>query len=168
MVINTMNMKLCILNTAGNHINSAIDIDEQELAKIMFERTVTYNEKDYAILNFRFEGHNILLQTNAPISELDMFPHGRKKLSYSSKIMYINDDGVMVYCLNNSPVKPDTVEKQPFILPGVYDGLWSGYNLVIIFTNGMKCDPIRTINGVRGINCATKVIVMPDGTVFLD
>jgi len=84
--------------------------------------------------------------------------------------MYIDDDGVMRYVLslNNKPARPGTVEKQPYILPGVYDGLWSGYSLVIIFSNGKKSDPIKTIDGVRGIDCATKVIVMYDGTVFLD
>lgn len=161
-------MKICILNTAGNQINGTVVVDEQELAKIMFERTITYDKKDYAVLNYKFNGHYVLLETDAPVSELDMFPLGKTKLSYTSSHMYINDDGVMVYCMNNRPVKPGTVEKQPYILPGVYDGLWGGYSLVIIFNNGKKSDPIKTIDGVRGIDCATKVIVMHDGTVFLD
>jgi hypothetical protein len=138
-------MKICILNTGGAQINGTLVVDEQELAKILFERSVTYNEQNYEVLSYKFDGHYVLLQTDAPVSELDMFPLGETKLSYNSKHMYIDDDGVMRYVLslNNKPARPGMVEKQPYILPGVYDGLWSAYYVVIIFANGNKSEPIN-------------------------
>jgi len=83
--------------------------------------------------------------------------------------MYIDDEG----CMRNSyrgdiKYHGDTVDKQPYLLPGVYDGLWSAYSLVVIFENEKTSEPIKTIDGVRGINCAVKVVVMDDGTIHID
>lgn len=88
---------------------------------------------------------------------------------YDGKYLYIDDENnVRKKYDNKIKTTVDTVEKQPFILPGVYDGLWSAYTLVIIFENGNKSEGIKTIEGIRGINCDVKVIVTDDGTIHID
>jgi hypothetical protein len=49
---------------------------------------------------------------------------------------------------------------------GTYDALWSGYVLDILFplTNDRYAS-VKTIDGVRGINCPVKVIVI-EGDVY--
>jgi hypothetical protein len=89
-------------------------------------------------------------------------------MEYQGKHIYLDSDGVMKYIMNDKPVKGDAEEKQPFILPGIYDGLWGAYYLEIIFDNEKKSEPIKTIEGVRGMNCSVKVIVTNDGTIFLE
>ena len=90
-------------------------------------------------------------------------------MKYDGKYLYIDDEN-NVRRKYNDQIKTtgDTVEKQPFILPGIYDGLWSAYTLVIIFANGNKSENIKTIDGIRGINCSVKVIVTDDGTIHID
>ena len=58
-----------------------------------------------------------------------------------------------------------SVKQHPFIIPGQYDGLISGYSLVIVFNNGKESEPIEMVGGVRGFNCSTKVNVTQDGWV---
>lgn len=59
-----------------------------------------------------------------------------------------------------------SVEQQPMIIPGVYDGLWSAYYIQIIFSNGNKSEKIKVDQGVRGINCSCKITVDKDGWCY--
>lgn len=61
-----------------------------------------------------------------------------------------------------------SLEPHPFILPGKYKALWSGYTMVIIFHNGNESHNIKMNNGVRGINCKCNVIVDDKGWIFED
>ena len=61
-----------------------------------------------------------------------------------------------------------SLEKQPFILPGEYDGVMGGYEVEIIFKNGNKSDSIRMDAGIRCKNCAVKVIVDEENWVIVD
>lgn len=61
-----------------------------------------------------------------------------------------------------------SIEKQPFILPGEYQGLWSAWFVEIIFHNGKKSEPIKVDGGVRGINCKCKVTVDNEGNVYVE
>jgi len=60
-----------------------------------------------------------------------------------------------------------SLEKEPMIIPGIYDGLWSGYYFKILFCNGNKSHPIKLNEGIRGINCECKVTVDKDGWVYI-
>jgi len=64
--------------------------------------------------------------------------------------------------------KTRSLEQQLYILPGNYDGLWSGYYVEIIFHNGNKSQRINLNNGIRGINCKCEVVVTDDGWVYVD
>jgi len=61
-----------------------------------------------------------------------------------------------------------SIEKHEMIIPGTYDGLWSGYIVNIIFHNGNKSHDIEVDEGVRGINCKCKATVTEDGWVYID
>ena len=90
-------------------------------------------------------------------------------MKYDGKYLYIDEEGNMRHKWRNALKSDgDTVDKQSYILPGVYDGLWGGYELVVIFDNEKKSEPIKTIDGVRCINCPVKVIVMQDGTIHIE
>ena len=56
-----------------------------------------------------------------------------------------------------------SIEKHPIIIPGNYDGLWSGSYVEIIFHNGEKSEPIKLDQAVRGVNCKCRVMVMITG-----
>ena len=44
---------------------------------------------------------------------------------------------------------------------GIYDGLWSAYSLDILSeTTGVLLCRIKTIDGVKGINCPVKLIII--------
>ena len=50
---------------------------------------------------------------------------------------------------------------------GIYDALWSGYSLDILSNyNSNIISTIKTIDGVRGINCRVKVEIV-DGDVYI-
>lgn len=89
-------------------------------------------------------------------------------VTYIGKYIYIDADNKVRSLMNDRLVECSTEEKQPLIIPGVYDGLWSAYYLEIIFKNGNKSESIKTIEGVRGMNCEVKVIVTNDGSVYID
>jgi hypothetical protein len=61
-----------------------------------------------------------------------------------------------------------SIELQPMIIPGIYDGLWSAYYVVIIFDNGNKSEKIKLNQGVRGINIDCVVIVDENGQVYVE
>lgn len=61
-----------------------------------------------------------------------------------------------------------SLEKEPYIIPGEYDGLWSGYYVNVIFHNGNKSHDIKVNEGVRGMNCKCKVIVDKEGQVYVN
>lgn len=60
-----------------------------------------------------------------------------------------------------------SLEQEPMIIPGTYDGLWSGYTVKIIFHNGKQSHSIKLNEGVRGINCKCHVTVDKDGWVYV-
>lgn len=51
------------------------------------------------------------------------------------------------------------------IVDGSYNSLWGGYQLDILSSDGGILVSIPTIDGVRGMNCPTKVEVI-DGYVY--
>ena len=57
--------------------------------------------------------------------------------------------------------------KEPMIIPGEYDGLWSAYYVEVLFKNGNKSPKIKLDEGVRGVNCECKVIVDEDGWLYV-
>lgn len=61
-----------------------------------------------------------------------------------------------------------SLEKEPFIITGEYDGLWSGYYVNIIFHNGNKSHDIRLNEGIRGVNSKCKVSVDEDGWIYVE
>jgi hypothetical protein len=61
-----------------------------------------------------------------------------------------------------------SIEKEPMIIPGTYDGLWSAYYVEILFRNGKKSHKIKLDEGVRGINCKCTVVVEKDGSIVVD
>lgn len=65
--------------------------------------------------------------------------------------------------LNNMETK--SLEKVT-VPDGKYKGLWSGYNVQVIFPVGMKSVPFEVSTGVRGINCKCEVEVI-DGWMFV-
>jgi hypothetical protein len=52
-----------------------------------------------------------------------------------------------------------SLKSHPYILPGEYDGVWSAYFVVVILNLGIKSEPIKLDEGVKGINCKCKVTV---------
>ena len=60
-----------------------------------------------------------------------------------------------------------SLEKHSMLLPGVYDGIWSAYSVVIIFPNGNKSGHIKLNNGIRGVNCSCIVTVDEEGWVYI-
>ena len=60
-----------------------------------------------------------------------------------------------------------SLKTHDIIIPGEYDGLWSGYNLKIVFDNGNLSGNIELNEGVRGINCECDVKVDDDGWVHV-
>lgn len=60
-------------------------------------------------------------------------------------------------------MKAKSLHKQEYLVPGEYEGLWSGYFVEIVFDNGMRTGKIELAQGVRGINCKCKVFVEEDG-----
>ena len=58
-----------------------------------------------------------------------------------------------------------SIKKHPDIIPGEYDGLFTAYNLKIIFHNGNHSDSIKMDGGYRGANIGCKVIVDKDGLI---
>jgi len=58
-------------------------------------------------------------------------------------------------------ISKETVE----ISNGEYNALWSGYSLDILSSNKTMLSTIKTIDGVRGINCRVRVEVI-DGYVY--
>lgn len=58
-----------------------------------------------------------------------------------------------------------SLEKQPFILPGTYEGRWSAYYVKVKFRNGNYSNEFKVDEGIRGINCKCEVIVDDDGNV---
>lgn len=58
-----------------------------------------------------------------------------------------------------------SLEKFPLIKPGTYVGLWSAYNVVIIFANGKTSESIKVDEGVRGVNCQCTVRVNSEGVI---
>lgn len=60
-----------------------------------------------------------------------------------------------------------SLEKQPMIIPNNYKGLWSGYELQILFHNGNKSNSIKLDEGVRGFDCDCDVTVDEDGWVYV-
>lgn len=61
-----------------------------------------------------------------------------------------------------------SLEKQPMIIPGKYNGLWTAYYVVIVFRNGNKSDRIELDEGVRGYNCKAQVTVDKNGWVCVE
>lgn len=61
-----------------------------------------------------------------------------------------------------------SLEIEPLIIPGKYQGLWSAYYVEILFHNGNKSHPIKLDEGVRGINCQCDVIVDEEGWVYVN
>lgn len=59
-----------------------------------------------------------------------------------------------------------SLEPQPMIIPGEYDGLWSAYYVKFQFLNGNWSEDIKLNNGVRVVNC--KCIVKEDGYVYVE
>ena len=116
-----------------------------------------------------FKRYELVMKKEVKESEVQLDLKPETKLEYSGKYLYIDADGNMRHKWRDT-LKPegDTVLKQPYILPGVYDGLWSAYSLEVIFDNKKRSDPIETRDGVRGINCPVTVIVMNDGTVHVE
>jgi hypothetical protein len=60
-----------------------------------------------------------------------------------------------------------SLEKYPYIKDGKYAGLWSAYNVVIIFDNKNRSAKIKLDGGVRGVNIDCDVVVDKEGTVFI-
>lgn len=58
-----------------------------------------------------------------------------------------------------------STEKHPTIKNGIYNGIWTAYNVQIIFENGNHSEPIKMNNGIRGVDSECKVEVLTDGTV---
>lgn len=61
-----------------------------------------------------------------------------------------------------------SLEPQPMIIPGEYEGKWSAYYVQIYFHNGNWSDPIKLDQGIRGVNCKCKVTVEKDGYVYVE
>jgi hypothetical protein len=59
-----------------------------------------------------------------------------------------------------------SVEQQPQITPGEYEGLQTAYYLRIQFENGKYSEPIKMLGGVRGFDCSMKVTVDQNGWVI--
>jgi hypothetical protein len=53
------------------------------------------------------------------------------------------------------------------IIPGVYDGLWSGYKVEVIFKNGNKSEAFEVNEGIRCVNCKCEVEIKEDGYAYI-
>ena len=60
-----------------------------------------------------------------------------------------------------------SIEKQPMIIPGIYEGVWSAYYVKIKYKNGNMSSAIQLDSGIRGVNCECTVEVKDDGYVYV-
>jgi len=60
-----------------------------------------------------------------------------------------------------------SLEKEPMIIPGEYEGIWSAYYVEILYKNGNKSHKIKLNEGIRGVNSSCKVVVDNKGWVFV-
>jgi len=64
-------------------------------------------------------------------------------------------------------MKTKSLEKEPMLIPGIYDALWTAYYVKILFRNGNRSHGIKLNNGVRGVNIECRVLVDDEGWVHV-
>jgi hypothetical protein len=60
-----------------------------------------------------------------------------------------------------------SLEPNPYILPGTYDGIWGAYFVKIIFDNGNQSTEFEVDEGIRGVNCKCRVVVDELGWIYV-
>lgn len=59
-----------------------------------------------------------------------------------------------------------SLEQEPMIIPGEYEGIWAGYSLQIEYHNGNKSHWIKLNQGIRGMS-RCEVIVDNNGWIYV-